>query len=291
MTSLSENDRVTPPPPLPIAAAHNPSNLRKLRKPIYNNAKTKNAERTTQAQLILSDSNAEKNILAQRTAVLPSVQDQPGPKLDLWTSTIEARESFNLNTRRPGYYPLSGWTYLGGIEDLMDDLREGVLLPYPPVPDTTAPRLPATDSQPNVPSTSVSVQSVGLFGSPPRGGLFIYPTLQRQASVSVSPEWQKIDDSTEEPSSEIQTPKRKQPVNRIWTAGSAKPDMKEGTPRDSFPMAALLIEPAMSLPSLLTSSLLHGDEDGDLNVMTPTFARRDSAASWLGDDDDVDEGD
>lgn len=67
--------------------------------------------------------------LAQRTAVLPSVRDQPGPKLDLWTSTIEARESFNLNTRRPGYYPLSGWTYLGGIEDLMDDLREGVLLP------------------------------------------------------------------------------------------------------------------------------------------------------------------
>ncbi|EDR02683.1 uncharacterized protein LACBIDRAFT_332191 [Laccaria bicolor S238N-H82] len=266
MTSLSENDRVTPPPPLPIAAAHNPSNLRKLRKPIYNNAKTKNAERTTQAQLILSDSNAEKNILAQRTAVLPSVRDQPGPKLDLWTSTIEARESFNLNTRRPGYYPLSGWTYLGGIEDLMDDLREGVLLPYPPVPDTTAP------------------EAAG-------DGLSTERAFNRQASVSVSPEWQKIDDSTEEPSSEIQTPKRKQPVNRIWTAGSAKPDMKEGTPRDSFPMAALLIEPAMSLPSLLTSSLLHGDEDGDLNVMTPTFARRDSAASWLGDDDGVDEGD
>ena len=54
-------------------------------------------------------------------------------------------------------------------------------------------------------------------------------------------------------------------------------------------MAALLIEPAMSLPSLLTSSLLHGDEDGDLNSMTPTFARRDSAASWLGDDDGVDD--
>lgn len=56
-------------------------------------------------------------------------------------------------------------------------------------------------------------------------------------------------------------------------------------------MAALLIEPAMSLPSLLTSSLLHGDEDGDLNAMTPTLARRDSAASWLGDDDGADEGD
>ena len=55
-------------------------------------------------------------------------------------------------------------------------------------------------------------------------------------------------------------------------------------------MAALLIEPAMSLPSLLTSSLLHRDEDGDLNAMTPTFARRDSAASWLGDDG-VDDGD
>ena len=59
----------------------------------------------------------------------------------------------------------------GGIEDRMDDLRERVLPPYPPVPDMTAPRLPATDSQPNVPSTSASVQSVGLFGSPPRGGL------------------------------------------------------------------------------------------------------------------------
>lgn len=60
----------------------------------------------------------------------------------------------------------------GNIEDRMDDLREGVLPPYPPVPDMTAPRLPATDSQPNVPSTSASVESVGLFGSPPRGGLF-----------------------------------------------------------------------------------------------------------------------
>ena len=91
----------------------------------------------------------------------------------------------------------------------------------------------------------------------------------------------------------MQTPKRKQPINRIWTADSAKPKStaKKGTPRDSFPMAALLIEPAMSLPSLLTSSLLHGDEDGDLNSMTPTFARRDSAASWLGDDDGVDDGD
>ena len=59
----------------------------------------------------------------------------------------------------------------GGIEDRMDDLRERVLPPYPPVLDMTASRLPATDSQPNVPSTSVSVQSVGLFGLPPRGGL------------------------------------------------------------------------------------------------------------------------
>jgi hypothetical protein len=59
----------------------------------------------------------------------------------------------------------------GSIEDRMDDLREGVLPPYPPVPDMTAPRLPATDSQPNVPSTSASVQSVGLFGSPLGGGL------------------------------------------------------------------------------------------------------------------------
>ena len=106
---------MAPPPPLPIAAAHHPSNLRKLRKPIFNNAKTKDAERTTQAQLILSDAlNVEKNMysalaealikmkkvsesLAQRMAVLPSVDDQPGPKLDLWTSTIETRECFNLN--------------------------------------------------------------------------------------------------------------------------------------------------------------------------------------------------
>jgi hypothetical protein len=106
---------MTPPPPLPIAAAHHPSNLRKLRKPIFNNAKTKGAERTAQAQLTLSDSlNAEKNMysalaealikvkkvsesLAQQMAVLPSVEDRPGPKLDLWTPGIEIQESFNLN--------------------------------------------------------------------------------------------------------------------------------------------------------------------------------------------------
>ena len=106
---------MAPPPPLPIAAAHHPSNLRKLRKPIFNNAKTKDAERTTQAQLILSDSlNAEKSMysalaealisvkkvsesLTQRMAVLPSVEEKPGPDLNLWTSTIETPESFNLN--------------------------------------------------------------------------------------------------------------------------------------------------------------------------------------------------
>ena len=66
--------------------------------------------------------------LSQRMAVLPLVEGQPGPKLDLWTST-KTQESFNLNVyfitstyrlscslyrpnRRPGYYPLSGWTYL-----------------------------------------------------------------------------------------------------------------------------------------------------------------------------------
>ena len=35
--------------------------------------------------------------LTQRMAVLPLVKEQPGPKLDLWTSTIETQESFNLN--------------------------------------------------------------------------------------------------------------------------------------------------------------------------------------------------
>ena len=35
--------------------------------------------------------------LTQRMAVLPLVKEQPGPNLDLWTSTIETQESFNLN--------------------------------------------------------------------------------------------------------------------------------------------------------------------------------------------------
>ena len=35
--------------------------------------------------------------LTQRMAVLPLVEEQPGPELDLWTSTIETPESFNLN--------------------------------------------------------------------------------------------------------------------------------------------------------------------------------------------------
>ena len=37
--------------------------------------------------------------LTQRMAVLPSDEEQPGPELDLWTSTIETQESFNLNVR------------------------------------------------------------------------------------------------------------------------------------------------------------------------------------------------
>jgi len=35
--------------------------------------------------------------LAQRMTVLSSVEEHPSPKLDLWTSTVETQEGFNLN--------------------------------------------------------------------------------------------------------------------------------------------------------------------------------------------------
>jgi len=89
---------------------------------------------------------------------------------NLWTILITLQTE--PTTRLLASFGLDISDPKGNIEDRMDALREEVLPPYPPVPDMTAPRLPATDSQPNVPSTSVSVQSVGLFGSPPRGGLF-----------------------------------------------------------------------------------------------------------------------
>ena len=75
----------------------------------------------------------------------------------------------------------------------------------------------------------------------------------------------------------IATPKVKTKINRIWTSGTPKSIIKN-TPRESFPMTDLLLEPALSLPSLLSTTFLDPDVDGleqDVDF-TPTANRRDS---------------
>ena len=76
------------------------------------------------------------------------------------------------------------------------------------------------------------------------------------------------------------TPKIKTKINRIWTSRTPKSAMRNNTPRESFPLADLLLEPALSLPSLLSTSLLGPDETDDGleqdSDFTPLVKRRDS---------------
>ena len=60
------------------------------------------------------------------------------------------------------------------------------------------------------------------------------------------------------------TPKVKTKINRIWTSGTPKSKMKNNTPRESFPMTdSFFLDPALSLPSLLSSAALLDSDDKD----------------------------
>ena len=241
-----------------------------------------------------------------------SKSSTPSPRthtLDSWTFSSESvlgRFDWDPKPTREMFaslsLPVPSEDEALALETRIQQIRENLLAPYPPIPDPSAPRLlsletkidniqsriprsvtaDSTSQVVSLPTPAPSIKRKSIRFSMARKGrpsLFrigetqdVIDRVSEHLStwfvcILSSSSFGKLVDTTEDhsdPESDSEltfaTPKVKTKINRIWTSGTPKSTMKN-TPRESFPMIRLLSDPALSLPSLLSTELLLGPEE------------------------------
>ncbi|RDB23829.1 hypothetical protein Hypma_008945 [Hypsizygus marmoreus] len=178
------------PQPLPVAAAHHPGNLKKLRKPIFASTKQKPAPPTIEgAEAVMKPGtrNFAKIALADRVDAEARTHQALA---DALVRLRKVGEGLVLRKRRldetllerKGVQPLNLWQPQRGppvdfdtqptpdllsslcldipepesLEARIDHVREHMLTSYPPIPDLSAPRVPASVPEQPPPKTGSS---------------------------------------------------------------------------------------------------------------------------------------
>ncbi|KAG5643375.1 hypothetical protein DXG03_001023 [Asterophora parasitica] len=204
----SQNPNVAP-QPLPVAAAHHPSYLKKIRKPIFSTPRsqrsvevadteakpstTRNPGHSVAAVALahrfesearrhqalteaLSRGQAVGRDLVVRAKVLEAKRKakkaptQPNFSLDLWQPDHEAPVNFDTKPTPDllAKFGLHTAEMEGELGARIDEIRDTVLPAYPPVPDFSAPRLPAAETGasriPRAGSTKATSASVSSTG-------------------------------------------------------------------------------------------------------------------------------